>query len=69
MTIFLAEVRKTPLKYNLPHARASFGPGGQLIKVHPNNPKEGQRAYVDLLKFTVECDVEELKRFPGPLVR
>lgn len=55
----------------MPHVCARFGPGGQLIKVIPNLPSEGQPALVEvhsmetLLQHTAEQ--EEMRAFPGPL--
>ncbi|XP_071152410.1 protein transport protein Sec16A-like isoform X2 [Mytilus edulis] len=65
--------RMTPEKYTLPHMCARFGPGGHLIKVMPNRPKEGQTATVEIHDISMMLEdrpeVEELKCFPGPLVR
>ncbi|XP_063100192.1 protein transport protein Sec16A isoform X5 [Cavia porcellus] len=61
----------SPEKFSVPHLCARFGPGGQLIKVIPNLPSEGQPALVEihsmeiLLQHTPEQ--EELRTFPGPL--
>ncbi|XP_010607168.1 protein transport protein Sec16A isoform X3 [Fukomys damarensis] len=61
----------SPEKFSVPHLCARFGPGGQLIKVIPNLPSEGQPALVEvhsmetLLQHTAEQ--EELRAFPGPL--
>ncbi|XP_013362144.1 PREDICTED: protein transport protein Sec16A isoform X3 [Chinchilla lanigera] len=61
----------SPEKFSVPHLCARFGPGGQLIKVIPNLPSEGQPALVEihsmetLLQHTPEQ--EELRAFPGPL--
>ncbi|XP_045879858.1 protein transport protein Sec16A isoform X3 [Meles meles] len=61
----------SPEKFSVPHVCARFGPGGQLIKVIPNLPSEGQPALVEvhsmetLLQHTPEQ--EELRSFPGPL--
>ncbi|XP_055255473.1 protein transport protein Sec16A isoform X2 [Moschus berezovskii] len=61
----------SPEKFSVPHVCARFGPGGQLIKVIPNLPSEGQPALVEihsmetLLQHTPEQ--EELRAFPGPL--
>ncbi|GFR63658.1 transport protein Sec16A, partial [Elysia marginata] len=63
--------RLTPPKYSYPHTRACFGPGGQLIKVLPNRPADGQPALVevqDVQTLLQACpEAEELRRFPGPL--
>ncbi|XP_040320284.1 protein transport protein Sec16A isoform X3 [Herpailurus yagouaroundi] len=61
----------SPEKFSVPHVCARFGPGGQLIKVIPNLPSEGQPALVEihsmetLLQHTP--DQEEMRSFPGPL--
>ncbi|XP_043772293.1 protein transport protein Sec16A isoform X1 [Cervus elaphus] len=61
----------SPEKFSVPHVCARFGPGGQLIKVIPNLPSEGQPALVEihsmetLLQHTPEQ--EEMRAFPGPL--
>lgn len=57
----------------IPHMRVSFGPNGQLVKVLPNRPADGQPATVEIhdlhemLEVTEEA--QELDEFPGPLVR
>ena len=65
--------RMTPPKYSYPHTRACFGPGGQLVKVLPNRPADGQPALVevqDVQSLLQACpEAEELHRFPGPLTR
>lgn len=61
----------SPEKFTVPHVCARFGPGGQLLKVIPNLPSEGQPALVEihsletLLHHTPEQ--EEMRSFPGPL--
>ncbi|KAL1787004.1 transport protein Sec16A isoform X1 [Sigmodon hispidus] len=61
----------SPEKFSAPHVCARFGPGGQLLKVIPNLPSEGQPALVEihsletLLQHTPEQ--EEMRSFPGPL--
>uniref|UniRef100_A0A8D1Y093 Protein transport protein sec16 n=1 Tax=Sus scrofa TaxID=9823 RepID=A0A8D1Y093_PIG len=61
----------SPEKFSVPHVCARFGPGGQLLKVIPNLPSEGQPALVEvhsmeiLLQHTPEQ--EEMRAFPGPL--
>ncbi|XP_055988911.1 protein transport protein Sec16A isoform X2 [Sorex fumeus] len=71
-TVEQAPSRPTsPEKFPVPHLCARFGPGGQLIKVMPNLPSEGQPALVEihsmesLLQHTPEQ--EEMRSFPGPL--
>ncbi|XP_050011066.1 protein transport protein Sec16A isoform X4 [Alexandromys fortis] len=61
----------SPEKFTVPHVCARFCPGGQLLKVIPNLPSEGQPALVEihsletLLQHTPEQ--EEMRSFPGPL--
>ena len=65
--------RMTPPKYLLPHVRVCFGPTGQLVTVLPSRPAEGQPATVEIHDVQVllqdHQQTEELKTFPGPLVR
>ncbi|XP_067662358.1 protein transport protein Sec16A-like isoform X2 [Haliotis asinina] len=65
--------RMTPQKHTIPHVRASFGANGQLIKVLPNRPGDGQPATVEVhsLEETLSDNSsgEQLKEFPGPLTR
>ncbi|KAL3871831.1 hypothetical protein ACJMK2_039803 [Sinanodonta woodiana] len=65
--------RQTPERFMIPHLRASFGPGGQLVKVLPNRPTEGQPATVEIYELeSLIPDNEErdqMKEFPGPLVK
>ncbi|CAH2311283.1 Hypothetical predicted protein [Pelobates cultripes] len=62
-----------PMKFSLPHVSVCFGARGQLVRVCPNFPDEGQPALVEihsievLLHTTVEH--EEMRRFPGPVQR
>ncbi|XP_072344997.1 protein transport protein Sec16A isoform X3 [Scyliorhinus torazame] len=63
----------TPEKFTIPHLCVRFSPGGQLLKVLPNLPSEGQPALVELHSLEVMLqhmpEQEELRRFPGPLVK
>lgn len=43
----------SPEKFSVPHICARFGPGGQLIKVIPNLPSEGQPALVEIHSMEV----------------
>lgn len=43
----------SPEKFSVPHICARFGPGGQLIKVIPNLPSEGQPALVEVHSMEV----------------
>ncbi|XP_007901208.2 protein transport protein Sec16B [Callorhinchus milii] len=63
----------TPLKYNVPHVRASFSPGGHIVQVCPTLPSDGEPALVELHSLEVILhgtqEQEEMRAFPGPLVR
>ncbi|XP_078472081.1 protein transport protein Sec16A-like isoform X3 [Lampetra planeri] len=63
----------TPEKFVAPHTIARFGPGGQLIKVLPNMPADGQPALVEIHNVEVMMqeseEQTELRCFPGPLVK
>eukprot|EP00062_Callorhinchus_milii_P017240 gi/632969374/ref/XP_007901053.1/ PREDICTED: protein transport protein Sec16A isoform X2 [Callorhinchus milii] len=63
----------TPEKFMIPHVCARFSPGGQLLKVLPNLPSEGQPALVELHSLETMLqhlpEQEELRNFPGPLVK
>ncbi|WAR31439.1 SC16A-like protein [Mya arenaria] len=65
--------RQTPEKFMIPHMRACFGPNGQLVKVLPNRPADGQPATVEIHSVQTLLDgneeAEELEEYPGPLVR
>lgn len=65
--------RITPKKHTIPHMKVCFGPGGQLVKVLPNNPKYGQPATVEIHEvdelLQENMENEELKSFPGPVIR
>ncbi|XP_034871335.1 protein transport protein Sec16A isoform X4 [Mirounga leonina] len=68
----LAPSRPTsPEKFSVPHVCARFGPGGQLIKVIPNLPSEGQPALVEIHSMETLLqhmpEQKELRSFPGPL--
>ncbi|XP_071097242.1 protein transport protein Sec16A-like isoform X2 [Haliotis cracherodii] len=65
--------RMTPQKHTIPHVRASFGANGQLIKVLPNRPGDGQPATVEVHNLEEALSdnraAEDLREFPGPLTR
>jgi hypothetical protein len=65
--------RMTPPKHILPHVRVCFGPTGQLVTVLPTRPAEGQPGTVEIHDISIllqdRPEVDELKTFPGPLVR
>lgn len=47
----------SPEKFTVPHVCARFGPGGQLLKVIPNLPSEGQPALVEIHSLEVIMDL------------
>ncbi|XP_067826095.1 LOW QUALITY PROTEIN: protein transport protein Sec16A-like [Heptranchias perlo] len=63
----------TPEKFTVPHLCVRFSPGGQLLKVLPNLPSEGQPALVEIhsLEMILQHmpEQEELRKFPGPLAK
>ncbi|XP_054443697.1 protein transport protein Sec16B [Pteronotus mesoamericanus] len=64
---------KAPMKFYIPHVPVSFGPGGQLVRVCPCSPSDGQTALVELHSMEVilnDCEEqEEMRTFSGPLIR
>ncbi|CAM4591262.1 unnamed protein product [Lepidochelys olivacea] len=62
-----------PQKYSLPHVPVCFGAGGQLVRVCPNSPADGQPALIEIHSLEVILhdtkEQEEMRAFPGPLVR
>ncbi|KAM7093854.1 protein transport protein Sec16A isoform 1-T5 [Molossus nigricans] len=71
-TMLQAPSRPTsPEKFSVPHVCARFGPGGQLIRVIPNLPSEGQPALVEVHSMETLLqhmpEQEEMRAFPGPL--
>ncbi|KAM9326583.1 protein transport protein Sec16A [Gastrophryne carolinensis] len=63
----------TPEKFGSPHVCARFGPGGQLIKVLPNLPADGQPTLVEIHNMEIimqySPEQEQMRAFPGPLVK
>lgn len=63
----------TPMKFTVPHVKASFGPTGRLVHVLPNSPADGHPGIIELIEvndlFIGSPKVDELRRFPGPLIR
>ncbi|XP_078498166.1 protein transport protein Sec16B [Lissotriton helveticus] len=63
----------TPLKYSLPHVAICFGAGGQMVRVCPNYPTEGQPAIIEIHSLEVILhdtqEQEEMRAFLGPLIR
>ncbi|KAM4722912.1 protein transport protein Sec16B [Rhinophrynus dorsalis] len=62
-----------PLKFALPHVTVCFGARGQLVRVCPNFPDEGQPALVEIHSMEVllhdTSEQEEMRNFPGPMQR
>ncbi|XP_053325469.1 protein transport protein Sec16B isoform X2 [Spea bombifrons] len=62
-----------PLKFSLPHVTVCFGARGQLVRVCPNFPTEGQPARVEIHSIEVllhdTLEQEEMRNFPGPVQR
>ncbi|KAI9564384.1 hypothetical protein GHT06_008123 [Daphnia sinensis] len=62
----------TPHKFSCPHVIARFSPGGVLLRVLPNSPKDGVAAHIELHDLNVLLGdlptAQEMKFFPGPLV-
>ncbi|XP_069050019.1 protein transport protein Sec16B isoform X3 [Lepisosteus oculatus] len=62
-----------PLKFSLPHVRAGFGPAGQLVRVSPSLPTQGEPALVEVHSLEVILmdtpEQQEARLFPGPLAR
>ncbi|XP_038614098.1 protein transport protein Sec16B-like isoform X2 [Tachyglossus aculeatus] len=62
-----------PMKYFVPHVPMCFGPGGQLVRVRPNSPTDGQTALVEVHSLEVILsdtkEQEDMRAFSGPLIR
>ncbi|XP_069497251.1 protein transport protein Sec16B [Ambystoma mexicanum] len=63
----------TPRKYSLPHVVVCFGARGQMVRVCPNYPADGQPAVVEIHSLEVILhdtpEQEEMRVFSGPLIR
>lgn len=59
----------TPHKFSCPHVIARFSPGGILLRVLPNSPKDGVAAHIELHDLNVLLGdlptAQEMKFFPG----
>ena len=44
---------KAPMNFYISHVPVSFGPGGQLVRVGPSSPSDGQTALVELHSMEV----------------
>ncbi|KAK7082621.1 hypothetical protein SK128_025546 [Halocaridina rubra] len=70
-----APQRLTPVKYGRPIINARFTPGGGLLFVLPKDPRDGEKAVVqirDVQKMlcmdpTLNRSVKQMKLYPGPL--
>ncbi|KAF0881000.1 SC16B protein, partial [Crocuta crocuta] len=64
---------KAPMKFYISHVPVSFGPGGQLVRVGPSSPSDGQTALVELHSMEIILsyseEQEEMRTFSGPLTR
>uniref|UniRef100_A0A673UVN1 Protein transport protein sec16 n=1 Tax=Suricata suricatta TaxID=37032 RepID=A0A673UVN1_SURSU len=64
---------KAPMKFYISHVPVSFGPGGQLVRVGPSSPRDGQTALVELHSMEIILsyseEQEEMRTFSGPLIR
>ncbi|KAM9324716.1 protein transport protein Sec16B [Gastrophryne carolinensis] len=62
-----------PMKFSLPHVTVCFGARGQLVRVCPNFPDEGQPALVEIHSMEVllheTAEQEMMRNFPGPVQR
>ncbi|KAG8555410.1 hypothetical protein GDO81_017699 [Engystomops pustulosus] len=62
-----------PMKFSLPHVTVCFGARGQMIRVCPNFPAEGQAALVEIHSVEILLhdtkEQEEMRIFPGPMQR
>ena len=61
----------TPHKFSCPHVIARFSPGGILLRVLPNSPKDGVAAHIELHDLNVLLGdlptAQEMKFFPGKM--
>ncbi|XP_061834487.1 protein transport protein Sec16B [Nerophis lumbriciformis] len=62
-----------PLKFSSPHAVASFGPAGQLVRVTPGRWAQDHLSHVEIHSLEVilreSQEQQEMRNFPGPLTR
>ncbi|XP_061743753.1 protein transport protein Sec16B [Nerophis ophidion] len=62
-----------PLKFSSPHALASFGPAGQLVRVMPGRWAQDHQSHVEIHSLEVILsetqEQQEMRNFPGPLTR
>nr|XP_045604397.1 uncharacterized protein LOC123762115 isoform X6 [Procambarus clarkii] len=70
-----APQRMTPVLFGSAHINAQFTPGGQLLFVLPKDPRDGQKAVVQLrdvqkmlcMNPALNKTVQQMKHYPGPL--
>ncbi|XP_065201044.1 protein transport protein Sec16A isoform X2 [Planococcus citri] len=65
------EIRCTPMKFSIPHAKGKFSSLNQLLMINPCSPRDGQRANIDFGRvLSVEQDVDyiEFLKFSGPCI-
>jgi hypothetical protein len=59
----------TPHKFSCPHVIARFSPGGILLRVLPNSPKDGVAAHIEFHDLNALLGdlptAQEMKFFPG----
>lgn len=64
--------RLTPAKYATAHVKATIN-SGQLVKIVPSYPLDGQPASVELCDLQsflrYDDELQELTEFPGPLIK
>ncbi|XP_022244250.1 uncharacterized protein LOC106461550 isoform X2 [Limulus polyphemus] len=60
--------RLTPAKFSTPHLVSRFTPGGYLLKVSGSSQTSSVEIH-DVQNLILSGDYEELRVFPGPLVR
>ncbi|CAL4060133.1 unnamed protein product, partial [Meganyctiphanes norvegica] len=69
------ESRMTPLLFGRAHIKARFTPSGQFLVVLPKDPRDGEKANVQIrniqktLLQNPECgkNIKKMQEFPGPL--
>ncbi|XP_064113665.1 protein transport protein Sec16A-like [Macrobrachium nipponense] len=70
-----APQRLTPVQHGLPHINARFTPGGQLLLVLPKDPRDGEKAVVQIrdvqkmlsIDASLNRSIWQMKSYPGPL--
>ncbi|KAK8734651.1 hypothetical protein OTU49_005913 [Cherax quadricarinatus] len=74
-TVSEAPQRMTPVQFGRPHISARFTSGGQLVLVLPKDPRDGEKAVVQLrdvqkmlcMDPALSKTVQQMKNYPGPL--